>query len=213
MLIVRVDTINRRFESLSKPKQSEIGSYNVILMPEAVMQFYMTMVWYFDRKSADLGFTPYHKQVGEKLFGEKFNLRSNIEDQNLTVQLFTPGGLVARSINWVKGGVIGEMPTDISYAQKIDSDPSYFCNFIIDGEDSTVEEMMGMVDNGLIINNLWYLRNVDTKTGEITGLTRDGVNYFENGEIKHSLTNLRFNEIPFEVTKRIFSYGKIKSTY
>jgi predicted Zn-dependent protease len=116
--------------------------------------------------------------------------------------------LVGRSIDWIKGGVINEMPTDISYGKKAGIEPSFFCNFIIDGEDSNIDEMMSKVDNGLIINNLWYLRNVDTKTGEITGLTRDGVNYFENGEIKHSLTNFRFNEIPHEVTKRILAMGE-----
>ena len=72
--------------------------------------------------------------------------------------------------------------------------------------------MMQKVERGLIINRFWYIRQVDRKRGEITGLTRDGVLYFENGKIKNSVNNLRFNEIPHEATKRILALGKAVAT-
>jgi predicted Zn-dependent protease len=46
------------------------------------------------------------------------------------------------------------------------------------------------------------------KAGELTGMTRDGVLYFENGAVKHAVNNLRFNEIPHDVTRRILAMGK-----
>jgi len=46
------------------------------------------------------------------------------------------------------------------------------------------------------------------KRGELTGMTRDGVLYFEKGKIKHAVNNLRWNEIPHEVTRRILAMGK-----
>ena len=72
--------------------------------------------------------------------------------------------------------------------------------------------MMQMVPRGLIINRFWYIRTVDTKAGELTGMTRDGVLYFENGKVKHAVNNLRFNEIPHDMTRRILALGKEKLT-
>jgi len=42
----------------------------------------------------------------------------------------------------------------------------------------------------------------------LTGMTRDGVLYFEDGKVKHAVNNLRFNEIPHEATKRILALGE-----
>jgi len=78
----------------------------------------------------------------------------------------------------------------------------------IPGEDTSEAEMMQMVPRGLILNRFWYIRPVDMKRGELTGMTRDGVLYFENGEIKHAVNNLRFNEIPHEMTQRILALGR-----
>ncbi|MBN1968466.1 MAG: hypothetical protein JXR48_08065 [Candidatus Delongbacteria bacterium] len=203
-----LENLNRRFSALSEPLQSEIGKYNVILMPEAVLNFFQMMFWYMNRRDSDLGMSPYYNQLNKLFFGEKFTFRSDIDDNDLTVKSYNPNGVVAKSLEWIKNGVIKNLPLDKAYANKIGEIPNLSANFIIDGENNSIDDLMKKVDNGLIINNFWYIRNVDSKKGEITGLTRDGVNYFENGEIKHSLTNLRFNEIPYEVTRKILALGE-----
>jgi predicted Zn-dependent protease len=54
---------------------------------------------------------------------------------------------------------------------------------------------------------LWYIRSVDQKRGEMTGLTRDGVLYFEDGAVKRAVTNFRWNEIFYDMTRRILALG------
>ena len=66
---------------------------------------------------------------------------------------------------------------------------------------------MKLVPRGLIINRFWYIRAVDAKAGELTGMTRDGVLYFEDGKIRHAVNNLRFNEIPHVATRRVLAMG------
>ena len=39
-------------------------------------------------------------------------------------------------------------------------------------------------------------------------MTRDGVLYFENGKVEHTVNNFRWNEIPYEATRRILGLGK-----
>jgi predicted Zn-dependent protease len=41
-------------------------------------------------------------------------------------------------------------------------------------------------------------------------MTRDGVLYFEDGRVRHAVNNLRFNEIPYEMTRRILALGQEK---
>jgi len=77
----------------------------------------------------------------------------------------------------------------------------------MDGGTTTEEEMMKMVDRGIIINRLWYIRPIDQKKGEMTGLTRDGVLYFENGEVQKSVNNFRWNEIMYDFSNRILAMG------
>ena len=45
----------------------------------------------------------------------------------------------------------------------------------------------------------------------LTGMTRDGVFWIENGEVKYGIKNMRFNESPFNLLKatRMNHFGKL----
>jgi len=107
----------------------------------------------------------------------------------------------------VENGVLKNMPVNRYWAKKVNTEPLGIFNVYIPGGEATEEEMMQMVPRGLIINRFWYIRTVDAKAGELTGMTRDGVLYFENGNVKHAVNNLRFNEIPHLATRRILALG------
>ena len=47
---------------------------------------------------------------------------------------------------------------------------------------------------GLVISRFWYVRLVDPRTIVLTGLTRDGLWWVENGQVRHPVRNLRFNQ-------------------
>jgi predicted Zn-dependent protease len=50
---------------------------------------------------------------------------------------------------------------------------------------------------------LWYIRSVDPRTLLLTGLTRDGVFWLENGKISHPVTNFRWNDSPIRVLQQV----------
>ena len=52
------------------------------------------------------------------------------------------------------------------------------------------------------------MRITDIKTVLLTGLTRDGTFYIENGAIKYPLKNFRFNESPVIMLNNIEELGK-----
>jgi len=199
--------LNSQFVSLSAPQKIVPGKYPVILRPQAVLNLIGWYFWYMDMRNSDEGLTPLSGQLGKQVFGEKLNLKSVINDKELFTPRFNYNGLPSRAIDWVKNGVLENMQVSRYYGNLKNIEPNSVHNIYISGGDTTEAEMMKMVPSGLIINNFWYLRSVDYKKGEITGMTRDGVLYFENGEVKHSTVNLRFNEMPIDVTRKILALG------
>jgi predicted Zn-dependent protease len=57
-----------------------------------------------------------------------------------------------------------------------------------------LEDMIKTMKRGLLISRFWYVRLVDPRTIVLTGLTRDGLWWIENGEVRYPVRNLRFNQ-------------------
>jgi predicted Zn-dependent protease len=66
--------------------------------------------------------------------------------------------------------------------------------FEVAGGSSSLEDMIKSTQRGLLITRFWYIRMVDPRTALLTGLTRDGVWWIENGKIQHPVRNFRFNQ-------------------
>ena len=57
----------------------------------------------------------------------------------------------------------------------------------------------------MLITSLFYIRFVDPRTLLLTGLTRDGVFWIEDGKLSHPVNNFRWNESPARVLSHIES--------
>ncbi|MBT3168411.1 MAG: hypothetical protein HN952_02640 [Candidatus Cloacimonetes bacterium] len=204
----QLNQLNLQFDSLDNPVSMEKGRMPVILRPAAVLNWLHYLAWGFNLRSADDGLTPFTGKLGKQVFGEKFNLYSRQNQAKISAPSFFSNGLPVRDIDWIKNGVIQTMSSNRFYANKKGILPAQFYNFIVDGENISEKEMMKKVKRGVIVNSLWYIRSTDQKVGEQTGLTRDGVLYFEDGEIVKSVKNFRWNEILHDATKRIIALGE-----
>jgi predicted Zn-dependent protease len=208
-LKAEIDQLNAQFDSLTSPSSMEPGKYNVILRPNAVVELFLFMLYGFDRRDSDDGLSPFTDKIGKEIFGKMFTLTSDTKIKGL----FTPGysneGIPTSEIAWVKNGILENMPVSRYYAKlkKLKHVPDLY-NVHIHGGKASESEMMKKAGNGIIVNRFWYIRNIDRKTGELTGMTRDGVLYFEKGKVVKAVNNFRFNEIPHEVTKRILALGE-----
>jgi len=180
----------------------------VILRPGALQELLWYMTWMMQRRQSDEGFTPFTGQLGKPFFGEKFSWYSTLQQPLISAFPFDHEGVPATELAWVEKGLLKNMPTNRYWAQKVGAKPMSAYNMYIPGDGTSEDEMMQLVPRGLIINRFWYIRTVDGKTGELTGMTRDGVLYFENGKVQHAVNNLRFNEIPHDATRRILALGK-----
>jgi predicted Zn-dependent protease len=58
----------------------------------------------------------------------------------------------------------------------------------------TVHEMIASTEKGILVTHCWYIREVDPYEKILTGMTRDGTFYVENGSLQYGIRNFRFNE-------------------
>jgi predicted Zn-dependent protease len=203
-LIAQLDD---QYTSLTDRKPLEPGRIPVILRPAAVLDLFAFMTYYMRRREADEGLTCFSGQIGKPLFGERFSMLSSFTQADLSASPYSYDLTANRETAWVDKGVLRELPTPRYWAQKQGYRPSTVFNLYIPGENATEEEMMRMAPRGVIVNRLWYIRSVDQRIGEYTGITRDGVVYFEDGKIRHAVNNMRFNEIPHDCARRILAMG------
>jgi len=81
-------------------------------------------------------------------------------------------------------------------------------NIIMEGGDATLEDLIKSTEKGILVSRLWYIRMVDPQSLLLTGLTRDGTFYIENGKIKFPIKNFRFNESPVIMLNNLEALGK-----
>ena len=206
------DRLLSQAEALKTMQDFDPCKIAVILRPSAIEELLWFMGWMMSRRQSDEGFTPFTGMLDKPIFGEKFTWMSTLKHAGLNAGPYNNEGIANQEITRVENGILKNMPTNRFWAQKVNSKPMSIYNAYIPGGETTEEEMMQMVPRGLIINRFWYIRTVDAKAGELTGMTRDGVLYFENGKVQHAVNNLRFNEIPHLATQRILALGASQLT-
>jgi predicted Zn-dependent protease len=85
-------------------------------------------------------------------------------------------------------------------------------NIVMEGGKSSAEDMIRSTERGLLVTRLWYIREVDPYQKILTGMTRDGTFWIEDGEIRYGVKNLRFNQSIIEMLGRIEMMGPHQRT-
>jgi predicted Zn-dependent protease len=76
-------------------------------------------------------------------------------------------------------------------------------NIVMEGGKTSVEEMVSSTDRGLLVTRVWYIREVDPFQKILTGMTRDGTFWIEDGKLQYGVRNFRFNQSIIELLKQI----------
>jgi len=195
-------------------KAIEPGKYTVILEPVAATYMLGNMFFGFDARQADEGRSFMSKpgggtRLGEKLVDEKVTVYSDPFNPELPSSTWSRDGQPLEKINWIEKGVIKNLTYSQYWAQKKNVKPVPFPgNIIMEGGTATLEDLIKSTEKGILVSRLWYIRLVDAQTLLLTGLTRDGTFYIENGEVKFPVKNFRFNESPIIMLNNLEALGK-----
>ena len=208
-----VRAIEKAFAS-ANPKALDPGKYTVILEPEAVSDLLGSFSFRVDARSADEGRSYFSEaggknKIGQQLFPEFVNIISNPAHPDAPGFPWSEDGMPSEKTVWVEKGVLKNLRYSRYWAEKQGKAPVPFpSNIIMQGGDSSLEDLVASTEKGILVTRFWYIRDVDPKTMLLTGLTRDGTFLIEKGKIAHPIKNFRFNESPVAMLKNIEMMSK-----
>ncbi|MDP4011383.1 MAG: TldD/PmbA family protein [Candidatus Roizmanbacteria bacterium] len=189
------------------PQDIEPGEYEVILEPQAVSEMMAFFQWYGpNARMYHEGASPLSGKIGTQVFGKNITIIDDPFHESVFPMPFDFEGFPKKKITFVKNGILKNIAYDSYYAQRFHEKntghalpapntmgPIPLHMYIAPG-DKTREEMIKNVKRGLLVTRLWYVRVLNPKMLNVTGMTRDATFLIENGKIIHPVKNLRFNQ-------------------
>ena len=201
------------------PRDVDPGRYTVILPPSAVLDL-VCFMWgdfsatsHIDKLSSLLG------KVGQKVFGDNINVKDDVYHPLQAGRPFDGEGLPRSVVTLVENGVVKNLVYGRRSAAKMGAHPTghglsepsatgeYPMNIVMQGGNSSIDEMVSRTDHGILLSRVWYVRLVDPTTVLLTGMTRDGTFMIEGGKISHGIKNLRFNVSVIDMLNNVLALG------
>ncbi len=204
----------RKARDSADAKALEPGKYTVILEPHAAAGLISFMMNFFDARAADEGRSFLSKKgggnkLGEQVYDPQVSFHSDPWDKDVPVLPWDGQGLPRERGPIVTKGKVESLAYSRFWAQKQGKRavgrPG---NLIMSGGSKSTADLVRGTQRGVLVTRTWYIRLVDPQTVLLTGLTRDGTFYIENGEIKYPIKNFRFNESPIIMLNNIEELGK-----
>ncbi len=198
------------------------GRYDTVLPPSAVADLMVDAYWSAGARVAHEGQSVYARpgggtRIGESLTRPEVTLYSDPAEPGLECAPFVvaaassnessvyDNGLALGRTPWIAGGTLTSL-IQTRHTAVLTGQPATpgIDNLVLDVEGGTGSELdlIGDIEDGLLLTCLWYIREVDPQSLLLTGLTRDGVYRVEGGEITGRVNNFRFNESPVDLLRR-----------
>jgi PmbA protein len=103
------------------------------------------------------------------------------------------GGRAIRPVTDLRTSRILDVPLSGHYSGSNEFGP-YPSNVVMQPGESSLEELIAAVDDGLLIGRLHYVNVLDRPSTLLTGMTRDGIWRIRGGEVTTHANNLRFTQ-------------------
>ncbi|MEM9457393.1 MAG: TldD/PmbA family protein [Myxococcota bacterium] len=204
----------QRAQRAQLPMRRDPGRYPVILTAQAVADLMGFFLRALDARAADEGRSVMARpgggsRVGETLFDERIHLWSDPTDRAHPARPFSRGGRVHRKVDWVKGGVLQALHSSRYWADKqgVEGRPMPSSLHMAGGTDD-LDTLVAGVDRAVLVSRFWYTRMVDRSQLQVTGLTRDGTFWVDKGKIVEPIRNLRFNDSPLTLLRKVVALGR-----
>ncbi len=202
--------------SRGAPIAVEPGEYEVILEPDAVHELLLFMGYLgFHALAVQEGRSFFCNQFGRRLVDEKVTIYDDgLDPQGLQVP-FDFEGVPKQKVAFLEKGIIKDITYDSFTAGREGKESTGHglippntegpipMNLLMEGGEYRLEDMVRAVRRGIYVTRFHYTNVVEPMKAVITGMTRDGTFWIEDGEIKNSIKNLRFTESILKALSRV----------
>jgi predicted Zn-dependent protease len=191
------------------PGPVEAGDHTVVFEPLAVRGLLSLLPWALDAREADEGASPFAQTVGTALVSPLATISLETDDPELPAPTMGRHGEAARATRWIDRGTVRRLAHDRYWASRkaTSADPCHSPLFVSGGA-SSVGDLVAGCERGLLVKDLWYIRNVDWRSFTLTGMTRDGVFLIEDGRVVRPVQNLRWNESPLVFLRNLVALSR-----
>lgn len=212
----------QKAEDGSNPRQIDPGEYVVVLTPYATEDLLNMLNYYGMGAQAVLeGRSWMNERMGERVMSDVVDIRDDgLEPEGLPMP-FDFEGVPKQRVDLVKRGVVQGPVYDRITARKMGTTttghalpptmrslgPLAINLFMTPGTTGT-EALIRSTERGLYISRFWYTRLVHPRDCVITGMTRDGVCFIENGELAYPVKDLRFTQSYVEALAKVEAVGE-----
>jgi PmbA protein len=193
------------------PRELAPGRYTVILEPAAALDMVGYLFYDFAGTALQDKRSCLNERLGKKIFGENITLWDDVTHPEQLGAPFDGEGMPRQKVLLVDRGVPRNLVYSRATAKKMKAKPTGHglslpnewgeapMNLVLEGGRSSLEEMIGTTERGILVTRLWYIREVDPYEKVMTGMTRDGTFLVENGRVAGGIRNFRFNQSILEL--------------
>jgi predicted Zn-dependent protease len=221
----------RKAFASASPREIPAGKYTVILEPAAVLDIVGFMFFDFGALSLLDQRSFLNNRVGTKLFGENINIWDDVAHPLQSGTPFDGEGMCRQKVHLVENGLVKRLVYARATAEKIKrselknkvgpieptghgfplpnemGEAPMNIVFGTSPNPTSVEQMIASTDRGVLVTRLWYIREVDPYEKILTGMTRDGTFYIEDGKVRHGVRNFRFNQSLIQMLSNVEAMG------
>ncbi len=185
-----------------EPKDGKEGKFKVLFHPLGFGSLISYSLHLASAFMVDAGMSFFAGKIGEKIFSEKLTLWDDATMLGSGHRTFDEEATSTRKTLLVDKGKLMNYLHSYSTAKKFNTETTGNAGIIrptpwqavMENGTRSYEELLGEIDRGLFIVNLWYTRFQDYRNGDFSTIPRDGIFYVEDGEIKESWKGIRVSE-------------------
>lgn len=202
--------------ALSKdPVELPPGHYTVVLEPAAVLDLVGQIFGDFSATAIADQRSFLNDRLGKQLFGPKITIYDDVHHPLQSGAPFDGEGVPRKRLTLVQNGVVKDLAYSRASAVKAGVAPTGHGfplpnevgeaphNIVMEGGNTSLDQMIASVARGILVTRLWYIREVDPYEKIMTGMTRDGTFLIENGRVARGLRNFRFNQGVIELLNNV----------
>ena len=185
-----------------QPKDGREGKFKVLFHPLAfgsLVSYSMHMASAF---SVDAGMSFFAGKLGKKAFSDKLTLYDDPTFFSTGHRTFDMEATSTQRTPVIDNGVVKNYLHSYSTAQKFKTKSTGNAGIInpqawqpvMENGVKSYNDLLGEIEEGLYIVNLWYTRFQDYRNGDFSTIPRDGIFYVKDGEIVESWKGIRVTE-------------------
>ncbi len=206
---LRIDSLTEqlieRAKRSSHPRTVNPGIYPVVFDGAAFADLLSWIVWNLDARAADEGRSfmsrtdesgkPTGNRLNETMFSPLVQVQRDPAHPLLQSGTFSGDGLSNGYLGLIENGVPKTLSYSRYWAARQGKQPTgSLAPIVMAGANQSLSDLIAQTERGVLVSRAWYVRYVNPRTLLVTGMTRDGTFWIENGQIAYPIKNFRFNQ-------------------